>query len=210
MDDVVDTRKPTPPSPSAPTPLGVVLAGGRSRRFGSDKARVEVDHEPLVVRTARLVGHELEVVVVGDPALAELFAAPPPFLADPLLGPLGAVVAAWRASRRPLVVFACDLPALNAETVARLARPTATARVPLVHGARQWLSAHYGMYALATMDAAWEDGERSMWRVGERLELEADPDPERSDAAWDEHALADADTPEELGAILRRASPRTR
>lgn len=125
----MDTRKPL----AALGVVGVVLAGGRSRRFGMDKARVVVGGEPLVVKTANLLAAVLgEVVVVGDPGLAGLWPEPPTlrlprplFMDDPREGPLGAVVEVWRRFSRPLVVLACDLPLMDRETVARLARPPA-------------------------------------------------------------------------------------
>lgn len=198
-------------------PLGVVLAGGHSLRFGVDKATVVVDGEALVVRTARILAEVLgELVVVGDPAygseggsgggssLEALFSSwpgPPLFIDDPREGPLGAVIAAWRRFSRPLVVVACDLPRLNGPTVMKLSRPTVDLRVPVVAldgegPRRQWLCAHYGAKALHLMDIAWEAGERSIGRAA--LEVGAGDD----DEVWDPRAFADADTPEALATIL--------
>ena len=78
--------------------LGAVLAGGRSRRFGSDKALAELDGRTLIARAVdTLAGWCDHVVVVGR---AE---APAPTLPDwprPDMGPLGGVAAALR--------WACD------------------------------------------------------------------------------------------------------
>lgn len=54
---------------------GVVLAGGRSRRFGAgDKALAELDGEPLVARVARRVATVVGVVTVScRPSQAERF-----------------------------------------------------------------------------------------------------------------------------------------
>lgn len=208
----MDTRKPL----AAHGVVGVVLAGGRSRRFGVDKARVVLGGEALVVRTARTLGVVLgEVVIVGDTTLAALWPdlpGPrlwrPQFMDDPREGPLGAVLAAWRRFSRPLVVLACDLPLIDEATVARLARPTVGARVPelpdLAPGGggprRQWLCAHYGAEALHVMATAWDEGERSMGRavgaaVAAGIALE-------DEGGWDPRALGDVDTPEALDALL--------
>lgn len=232
----MDTRKPV----SALGVVGVVLAGGRSRRFGVDKARVEVGGEPLVVRTANLLAAVLgEVVIVGDTTLLELWQARteeavhrPIFMDDPREGPLGAVVVVWRRLSRPLVVLACDLPLMDSETVARLARPGRSIEelaVPMLvpevvlgdeGPRRQWLAAHYGAEALQLMATAWDKGERSIGRAAMAAAAtlapglwneaateaggatEADP--------WDARAFADADTPESLDQILGRAQPVTR
>lgn len=77
--------------------LGVVLAGGQSRRFGSDKALAELDGRTLLAHAIdRLSGWCAHVVVVGRGE------APAPTLPDwprPGLGPLGGLAAALRLAR---------------------------------------------------------------------------------------------------------------
>lgn len=72
--------------------LGVVLAGGRSTRFGSDKALAEVDgHTLLSIAVDTLAGWCEHVVVVGRET------APAPTLPDwprPDMGPLAGLAAA--------------------------------------------------------------------------------------------------------------------
>lgn len=222
----MDTRKPL----GVAEVVGVVLAGGRSRRFGVDKARVEVGGEPLVVRTVRVLAEVLgEVVVVGDVTLRELWpersgaagapgpvpdSAPdftPSFMDDPREGPLGAVIAAWRRCLRPLVVLACDLPLMDRETVARLARPTDGARVPEVSlgedgPRRQWLAAHYGAESLHLMATLWDNGERSIGRAALAAEERGGLVLEGAGEPWEAGAFADADTPDALARLLEQSS----
>jgi molybdopterin-guanine dinucleotide biosynthesis protein A len=190
-----------------PEAIGVVLAGGRSRRFGRDKAQVLVDGEPLVERVRGVLRRVLaEVVVVGgahqDIADEEVDG-----------GPLSAVVSAWRwaGRERPLVVVACDLPNLDEATVRRLAAPLqgCEARVPLVDDERQWLAAHYSKAALSRLEEAMERGERSMWRAAAGITLHNGHDGDIGDDGDDgegfsELALADADTPTELAEALAK------
>lgn len=74
--------------------LGVVLAGGRSTRFGSDKALAVVDGQTLIERAVEQLAHWCgAVVVAGRPA------APAPTVQDwpaPGMGPLGGLAAALR------------------------------------------------------------------------------------------------------------------
>ena len=79
--------------------LGVVLAGGQSRRFGSDKALAELGGVTLLARAVdRLGGWCDRVVVVGR----ESAPVPAPVLADwprAGMGPLGGLAAALRMAR---------------------------------------------------------------------------------------------------------------
>lgn len=77
--------------------LGVVLAGGRSSRFGSDKALAELDGRTLLARAVdALSGWCEHVIVVGRQN------APAPTLPDwprPGMGPLGGIAAALHYAR---------------------------------------------------------------------------------------------------------------
>ncbi|MFA7586230.1 MAG: molybdenum cofactor guanylyltransferase [Novosphingobium sp.] len=77
--------------------LGCVLAGGKSTRFGSDKALAELGGQSLIARAVdTLAGWCEMVVVVGREH------APAPTLADwphPDMGPLGGIAAALRHAR---------------------------------------------------------------------------------------------------------------
>ena len=94
----------------------VVLAGGESRRFGSDKALATFRGEPLVGRVLRLLreaGFAQVVLAAKDTAKYASFLPPEDLLRDvrPIQTPLAGLAAGLRASRHALV-FACaaDMP----------------------------------------------------------------------------------------------------
>ena len=112
------------------TILGVVLAGGRSTRFGSDKALAEIGGQTLLDLAVAQLGTWCDaVVVVGRKQ------APAPVLPDwpsAGLGPLGGLAAALRHAQReghPLVLsigvdslgLPANLPALLSPAPASLA-----------------------------------------------------------------------------------------
>ena len=105
------------------TPVGVVLAGGDSRRMGTDKALLAVDGVPMAVRVASaLAAGGCDPVVCQGGRVDELAALGLSVTADsqPGSGPLPAILDAVSREAADVVVCACDLPWLDAATVAQL------------------------------------------------------------------------------------------
>jgi len=108
----------------------VVLAGGESLRFGSDKALATFRGEPLVarvLRTLREAGFAQVVLAAKDSGKYASFAPPEDLLRDvrPIQTPLAGLEVGLRASRYPLVFacaadmpFAADGPLIDALTAA--------------------------------------------------------------------------------------------
>jgi molybdopterin-guanine dinucleotide biosynthesis protein A len=94
---------------------GFVLAGGASSRMGRDKALLELDGCPLLVRAARLLESVVATVtIVGPPE--RLAGLGFPVVADdwPGAGPLGGIATALRVSACGWnLIVACDLPYLT-------------------------------------------------------------------------------------------------
>ena len=107
---------------AAPDTVGVVLAGGASRRMGRDKAALAVNGETLAARAARRLLGVCPRVVIADggrglvPGLPSLPDAP---AAGPAAGILGAA-RAWPG--HPLLVLACDLPRVSEALLRELVR----------------------------------------------------------------------------------------
>jgi molybdopterin-guanine dinucleotide biosynthesis protein A len=102
-----------------------VLCGGESRRFGTDKALVELDGRPMAERVAAVLEAAdcAPVIFVGGDGDRLTATTGREVVADswPGEGPLGAVVDALRRFARldaeGVVVAACDLPNLTVEAV---------------------------------------------------------------------------------------------
>jgi molybdenum cofactor guanylyltransferase len=94
---------------------GFILAGGESSRMGRDKALLELNGAPLIVRVARLVESVAGMpVIVGAPERFSGLGLE--VIADDweAAGPLGGIATALRASRAPWnLIVACDLPYLT-------------------------------------------------------------------------------------------------
>ncbi len=93
--------------------VGVILAGGQSRRMGESKAAMMFGDEPLLARVAhRLSSGVDEVLVIGPQSLAPL--APHTRIVEdalPAIGPLGGLYTALTATRSARIfLVACDMP----------------------------------------------------------------------------------------------------
>lgn len=159
-----------------PAFAGIVLAGGRSTRMGTDKAFLVLDGatEPLACVSLRALEGAGAVAVLsigGDRArLADLgFDARADD--DPDEGPLGGLITGLDRTPAPiLVVLTCDLPAIDAATVRVLVaalddHPEAAAAIPVVDGRRQIITAAYRRTAHEPLTRAFADGERSVRRA---------------------------------------------
>ena len=188
--------------PQAPV-AGVILAGGRSRRMGTDKAGITVNGESAVRRLFRLLRLHLETVVVSvraeqmpGPAFAGL-----PCVADSGAGPLGGIVAAHlRYPDSALLVVAVDLVGIDSATIASLLAArnegfqVAGCRSP-GRDEMHPLCAVWEPGLLAQARAAWEAGERSPRRVLERA-------PARL-LVQTTDVFVDANTREQLEGVMR-------
>ncbi len=114
--------------------LGVVLAGGQSRRFGSDKALALLDGRPLIeLALAALAGCDAVAVAGRDwPGVTAL-----PDLPGPGLGPLAGLNAALHHGAAQgfshVASLPVDCPALPADWLAKLGDgPAHAAGQPLI------------------------------------------------------------------------------
>lgn len=170
-----------------PLPLGAILAGGKSRRFGSSKAGALVDGAPMIERVRKALDVVLtDLVLIADPGGEDL---PPdiPVTADlrPGLGPIGGIHTALHRSKdreRPgAVCVACDMPFLSAdlmrELIARAKRSSADAVAserPAGRGLEP-LCAYYAVRCLPRVENYIEGGGRSLLGLLATLRVEALP-----------------------------------
>jgi len=114
---------------------GVLLAGGMSRRFGSDKALARVGEQTMLERQIKLLENlGLESVVITKPGRDYSFVrCRIAYDEIPDKGPLGGLYTACGIfGRAPLVVLTCDMPDLKEPLLRSLLshhRPTSLATV---------------------------------------------------------------------------------
>ena len=116
--------------------LGAILAGGQSRRFGSDKAEALLDGRPLIAHVYEALRRQCRAVILcGRRGSA-------PFLEDrprPGLGPLGGLCAALAQGAATgfdaVLSVPCDVPDLPADLLLRLSharQPAFVSSLPVI------------------------------------------------------------------------------
>jgi molybdenum cofactor guanylyltransferase len=152
----------------AQTPLqndaqGFVLAGGKSNRMGTDKALVDFQGQPLIVRALATL-HEAGVpgFIAGSRVSLENYAT---VIADPGLGPLGGICAALASAWASAVVFlSVDMPLIPAGLLelmldhARISEAAIT--LASVNGYPQTFPAIVQRAALPALESAFQEGNR--------------------------------------------------
>jgi len=190
---------------------GIVLAGGRSRRFGSDKLAARVGAGTLLDRSvaavASIVSDVVVVVAPLDERVVTPIAGPLRIVADPEAhgGPLVGLLTGLEAVDQPLVVVVGgDMPSLRPDVLRLLVRtlaaePTIGAVVLRSRGALVPLPA-----AVRTGAATdWTrrlvgDGERRLRSLFERLPTRILEEGEWRPMDPDGETLRDVDRPGDL------------
>ncbi len=152
----------------------IVLAGGGSRRMGSDKALLDWQGRPLLEHILnRLRSRFEQLVVVGGHAewvtLPDVLWIPDE---KPGTGVAAAILTALRRLQAPCFVCACDMPFVHAEFGRWLIESASgvAVHVPRWQGRAQPLHAAWFPEAIPALEASLQAGERTVWRILQRME----------------------------------------
>lgn len=170
---------------------GIVLAGGSSRRMGTDKAMLELGGRTSLQRAAESVSEVCKelVIAAADRPVQHLPNLSPVWVPDApgAAGPLAGLAAGLAVASYPVtIVVACDMPFLSDRLLRHLLSSAVDcdAVVPIA-GIPQPLHAAYSRDCLPTARAILRLGGRSMRDLLSRLRvkyvaesrcLELDPD----------------------------------
>lgn len=187
----------------------IVLAGGRSSRFGSNKLAADLDGVPLLHHAIRVVADVCaEVLVVGAPTGLSV---DPPDDTDPAIvldvdayqGPLVALVgAASAATHRSLLIVAGDMPHLQPAVLERLLAGAHAHRGAclLADGQPQPFPMAVERTALLALGRDLVGaGERRLRALIDHLDPERIPEAEWRTLDPDAQTLRDIDRREDLG-----------
>lgn len=153
--------------PPVPHMSAAILAGGRSRRMGRNKALLPFRGRPLVAHVHETLQELFEevFVVADDPAPFAFL--PCRTIPDrvPGMGPISGIDAALRHSRNPYVfVVGCDAPLLSPRLLERIAAGASGAdlTIPCGPDGPEPLCAVYGKGCLPRIEEALREGEHRL------------------------------------------------
>ena len=199
-----------------PDITAVILAGGRSRRLGRDKAVEPFDGEPLIRRVIRraseAVSAQQVVVVVADPVRAAAL----PLDADhrvavdvfPDCGSLGGIYTGLDASiTQWSLVTACDMPFLSTPLLARLVelRHGVDAVVPVVDGRPEPTHALYNRRCLSAIESRLRAGQLKISGFFDDVAVRYVPEAEMRNFDPDLLSFFNINRPEDLSLAMELA-----
>ena len=183
-----------------------ILAGGRSARFGTDKALAEVGGAPLIVRqatTLRQAGYEVLAVAEGAGKYATLGIET---VGDvvPGMGPLGGLLTALQHTISTggnwVTLTSCDLLEIRPAWLAQLTAEVREDRQAVCFRSTLWQPLP-GLYAASLLDEVRRRVDRrelALWRLLDAVKSVGLPLP------GDWPATAQANTPEDLRQFIER------
>ena len=191
--------------PQARLLSGLVLAGGRSSRMGREKALIDFEGQPLVLRVADRLARAADPVLLATGNPGRLGPVGYREVADVSAecGPLGGLVAGLEASPHELVaVVAVDMPYVSPELLKFLAslRQGEDAVVPMGATGLEPLHAVYSTSALPAMRNALADGRYGLRQLLSDLRVREVRASEWSPSTIDPRFAFNINRPEDLDA----------
>jgi len=192
------------------TVSAAIMAGGRSRRMGRDKAWLDLgDGRPIVRRVIDALSEVADevLIVANDPRYATLG---PRVVPDrfPDGGALGGIATGVGAASHPTVlVAACDMPFLRADLWRLLLSRAGEADVviPRVAGEYETLHAVYTKACVPAMERALAAGRMRVISFFDDVRVRTVEEDELRAIDPDLASLTNLNTPEELDAARKRA-----
>jgi molybdenum cofactor guanylyltransferase len=194
----------------------IVLAGGRSARFGRDKLSASIGGTPLLHRAIAAVRPlASDVLVVATPGVDRAVPAGVRLVHDSVAfeGPLSGIVTGLESARRSIaIVVGGDSPSLVGVVLGamldRLEAPGIQA-VVLEHEGRSRPLPIVVRRAPALVQARelFESGERRLRAILERLEVDIIPELSWRELDPDAATVRDIDTPEDVDEPQARSIP---
>lgn len=197
---------------SIPGVAGVILAGGASRRFGTNKALVRFEGRPLIAHIALLFSRLFSerLLVTNSPAEYEFLGWPTTDDHYQNAGPLAGIEAALRTISAPrALIVGCDMPLLDERLLRHLCRfpPEWDVVLPWTCRGPEPLCAVYHRRIWPAVDQALRRQERRVGRLLAELTVRRIGEAELLEVVPDLSSFYNANRRQDLEEIRRRPEP---
>ena len=183
----------------------IIMAGGDSRRMGTDKANVTLGAKTLLQTVAATMQQLFPQVIVSVRQPRAGIELPQVCDEQPDGGPLAGLAASMGQITTPWAfMVACDMPFVVPEVVELLAgyRLKHQAVVPVVHGHPQPLTAFYAASCLALLRTSLAARKNSLRGVLKQLDVRYVDEAELLVADPQLRSFFDLDTPQDIEAAM--------
>ena len=187
-------------------PFGIVLAGGKSRRFGTSKTLAEVGGLPMASRAVAVLKRAgLSVgVISSEDGLNEVLGVEVRADVEPEKGPVGGLLTAleWSKQIRRSGVFllGCDMPLMSAKVVRTLLsmRGDHSAVIPISIRGAEPLCGFYDSSCYPKVREVLDSQDRSMHSLLRLLKVREVPPIGGSEGLWTDQVFFNVNTREEI------------
>jgi molybdenum cofactor guanylyltransferase len=183
-----------------------IMAGGKSKRMGQDKAWIELDGEPLIARVATVLADVADevIIVANDPKYESLGLR---VVRDryPTGGALGGIATGVGAATHDTVLIAaCDMPFLSPDVWRVILGHSGEADVviPKIGGEYETLHALYTKACVPQMARAIAENRLRVISFFDQVRVLAIEEPELRAVDPTLRAFTNVNTPEELASAL--------
>ena len=155
----------------------VILAGGKSKRFGSPKINAKIngiEFGEIIISTLRNAGFKNLSLVGGSPNDASRWGVGNINDQYPDSGPLGALITAMRECvTESLMILPCDVPYIDETSCDLLSNISDGFDLRVAKtDSPQWLCSTWQISAREFLEREFETGERAIHKVSEKLKIE--------------------------------------
>lgn len=186
---------------------GVILAGGNSRRMGTNKALLKMGDTPLIEGVYRTLANLFNEVIIVTNTPEEYAFIPCRKVRDIHSG-FGAIAGLHAGLTACLTerafVTACDMPFLNPDLIRQLCNriEDVDAIVPLnAEGLREPLHTVYARTVVESVQQVIEQGEKSILTVLDRIRTRLVPPEDFCSINAAEESFRNVNTPQEYGGL---------
>jgi len=190
-------------SPHFKDVAGVILAGGKSRRYGTNKALVKIDGVSWIERVIRVMEHLFQDLILITNTPDEYVHLGLPMYGDLIkgLGPVGGIYTALSKIPHEAGFFvACDMPLLSQTLISHMveAREGFDVVVPRISGMMETLHALYGKGCLPSIKRQIDSREYQIIRIFKEVHVQYMDEEEIRRFDPDLKSFMNINRPEEL------------